>query len=82
MNATVDVWDPWVDREAARAEFGLDLLEAPPASGSYDAVLLAVPHREFTVMGPPPSGRSAGRGRCSSISRAPSAGTRATDGSE
>jgi UDP-N-acetyl-D-glucosamine/UDP-N-acetyl-D-galactosamine dehydrogenase len=51
MNARVDVWDPWVDRRSARAEFGLDLLEAPPASGSYDAVLLAVPHREFTGMG-------------------------------
>jgi len=51
MNARVDVWDPWVDTGAARAEFGLDLLEAAPVAGSYDAVLLAVPHREFTGMG-------------------------------
>jgi UDP-N-acetyl-D-galactosamine dehydrogenase len=49
-NAQVDVHDPWVDAAHARAEYGLDLV-AEPEAGRYDAVVLAVPHREFVAMG-------------------------------
>jgi UDP-N-acetyl-D-galactosamine dehydrogenase len=49
-NAQVDVHDPWVDAAHARAEYGFDLVGQPEA-GRYDAVILAVPHREFIEMG-------------------------------
>lgn len=46
----VDVHDPWVDPAGARHEYGLDLT-AEPAKGAYDAVVLAVAHREFRALG-------------------------------
>jgi UDP-N-acetyl-D-galactosamine dehydrogenase len=48
----VDVYDPWVSVDEAKHEYGLDLLREPPAPGAYDAVVLAVSHREFQAMGP------------------------------
>lgn len=47
INAKVDVYDPWVDAGDARHEYGIDLLSAAPEPGTYDAVVLAVAHREF-----------------------------------
>jgi UDP-N-acetyl-D-galactosamine dehydrogenase len=49
-NAQVDVHDPWVDAAEARAEYGLELVEQP-AGGAYDAVILAVSHRQFVALG-------------------------------
>lgn len=49
-NAQVDVHDPWVSAEEAKHEYGLDLV-AEPQAGQYDAVILAVAHREFTERG-------------------------------
>jgi UDP-N-acetyl-D-galactosamine dehydrogenase len=49
-NAQVDVHDPWVDAAEAKAEYGLDLV-AEPARGHYDAVILAVSHRQFVALG-------------------------------
>lgn len=46
----VDVHDPWADPEQARAEYGLDLLEAPE-QGQYDGILLAVKHHCFADQG-------------------------------
>jgi UDP-N-acetyl-D-galactosamine dehydrogenase len=46
----VDVHDPWVDGAEARHEYGLDLIDTPPA-GLYDAIVLAVGHREFAALG-------------------------------
>ena len=46
----VDVHDPWVDGGEARHEYGLDLVDTPPP-GLYDAVVLAVGHREFVQLG-------------------------------
>jgi UDP-N-acetyl-D-glucosamine/UDP-N-acetyl-D-galactosamine dehydrogenase len=51
IGLTVDVHDPWADRAEARHEYGLDLIEREPAAGSYDAVVLAVSHREYVAMG-------------------------------
>jgi UDP-N-acetyl-D-galactosamine dehydrogenase len=48
----VDVHDPWVDPQAALAEYGIECVAAP-APASYDAVVLAVPHREFLALGTP-----------------------------
>jgi len=49
-HANVDVHDPWVDADAARHEYGLDLVTELEA-GKYDAVILAVAHREFLDLG-------------------------------
>ena len=46
----VDVHDPWVSAEQATHEYGLDLV-ATPAAGHYDAVILAVAHRQFIELG-------------------------------
>ena len=49
-NVRVEVYDPWVDPEQARQEYGLDLV-AEPQPGSYDGILLAVAHDQFRAMG-------------------------------
>jgi UDP-N-acetyl-D-galactosamine dehydrogenase len=46
----VDVHDPWVDAARARAEHGVEL-QAQPGQGVYDAVIVAVGHREFVALG-------------------------------
>ncbi len=45
-----DVYDPWASHEEARAEYGIDLIDRP-VPGTYDAVIIAVAHREFLAMG-------------------------------
>jgi len=50
QGASIDVWDPWIDADEARAEYGLELLAAP-APGAYDAIVLAVAHAQFTELG-------------------------------
>ncbi|SEK85909.1 UDP-N-acetyl-D-galactosamine dehydrogenase [Pseudoxanthomonas sp. GM95] len=46
----VDVHDPWVNAAEAQREYDLELVEAPPHD-HYDAVILAVAHREFIALG-------------------------------
>lgn len=46
----VDVRDPWVTVEDAKAEYNIDLIESPQA-GTYDGVLLAVAHGAFKDAG-------------------------------
>ncbi|NLB57207.1 MAG: Vi polysaccharide biosynthesis UDP-N-acetylglucosamine C-6 dehydrogenase TviB [Gammaproteobacteria bacterium] len=48
-NARVDVCDPWVDAAEAKHEYGLTL--RTPGQGEYDAIVLAVGHEEFRVLG-------------------------------
>jgi len=50
-NTVVDVYDPWIDVEEARHEYGLDCLREPPAAARYAAIVLAVGHREFVSLG-------------------------------
>jgi UDP-N-acetyl-D-galactosamine dehydrogenase len=50
FDAKVDVYDPWVDGEAAQAEYGFRPIETPEA-GKYDAIVLAVGHELFRKMG-------------------------------
>ena len=50
FGADVDVHDPRVDAREAHREFDLALLESP-SHAAYDAVVLAVPHREFLDAG-------------------------------
>ena len=49
-NANVHVHDPWVNAEEARHEYGLEMIDQPE-SGKYDAIILAVSHREFITLG-------------------------------
>jgi UDP-N-acetyl-D-galactosamine dehydrogenase len=49
-NAQVDVHDPWVNAAEAEHEYGLVPLAEPPA-GAYDAVIVAVGHRQFVALG-------------------------------
>ena len=46
----VEVHDPWVDAAQARAEYGIELIDAP-VPGRYDAIVLAVAHRQFLELG-------------------------------
>ncbi|WP_170326470.1 Vi polysaccharide biosynthesis UDP-N-acetylglucosamine C-6 dehydrogenase TviB [Ruegeria arenilitoris] len=48
---TVDVYDPHADPRAAEAEYGISLIEHPQ-NATYDAVVLAVAHREFLDLDP------------------------------
>ncbi|MDP3817151.1 Vi polysaccharide biosynthesis UDP-N-acetylglucosamine C-6 dehydrogenase TviB [Pseudomonas sp.] len=49
-NVQVDVHDPWVGAEDAQREYGLQLV-AQPEAGVYDAIILAVAHKQFMAMG-------------------------------
>ena len=49
-NARVEVYDPWVDPTEAQQEYGITPIDRPQP-GAYDAVVLAVAHREFVAMG-------------------------------
>lgn len=46
----VDVYDPQVNKAEAEAEYGICPVEQP-AAGAYDAMILAVAHREFRELG-------------------------------
>ncbi|MEW9581492.1 Vi polysaccharide biosynthesis UDP-N-acetylglucosamine C-6 dehydrogenase TviB [Paraburkholderia sp. DGU8] len=46
----VDVYDPWVSKEEARHEHNIDPIEEPP-KGAYDAIVVAVAHRQFVEAG-------------------------------
>ncbi|MFO1352261.1 MAG: Vi polysaccharide biosynthesis UDP-N-acetylglucosamine C-6 dehydrogenase TviB [Gammaproteobacteria bacterium] len=49
-NAHVEIYDPWVDPEQARHEYGIDLIKEP-APGKYEGIILAVAHQQFKDMG-------------------------------
>jgi UDP-N-acetyl-D-galactosamine dehydrogenase len=46
----VDVYDPWADAKEAHEEYGLHTV-AEPETGNYDAVVIAVAHRQFRKLG-------------------------------
>ena len=45
-----DVHDPWASSAEAEHEYGIRLVQ-PSAGAAYDAVIVAVAHREFAAMG-------------------------------
>jgi UDP-N-acetyl-D-galactosamine dehydrogenase len=49
-HANVDIYDPWVDSQAAEEEYGLSLVSEAEAQ-AYDAVIIAVAHTAFKEMG-------------------------------
>ena len=46
----VSVYDPWVSKLEAKKEYGISLLDKVE-DNSYDAILIAVAHKEFKKMG-------------------------------
>jgi UDP-N-acetyl-D-galactosamine dehydrogenase len=58
-NCHVDVFDPWVNSEEAQREYDISPINSIPSypnigsvgGGDYDAIVLAVAHRQFTAMG-------------------------------
>jgi UDP-N-acetyl-D-glucosamine/UDP-N-acetyl-D-galactosamine dehydrogenase len=48
--AKIDVYDPWIDVKEAAHEYGIKPIRKL-AKGTYDAVVLAVAHKEFREMG-------------------------------
>lgn len=43
----VDVYDPWADLEEVKHEYGIKSLMKYPESNGYNAIVLAVAHKEF-----------------------------------
>jgi UDP-N-acetyl-D-glucosamine/UDP-N-acetyl-D-galactosamine dehydrogenase len=50
LGMDVDVYDPWVNREEAMAEYGVELI-ATPEPQAYDGIIIAVAHEEFRKLG-------------------------------
>ena len=50
FNCSVDVYDPWVDSKEAHANYGIKTIQSLKKR-SYDGVLIAVAHKEFSDMG-------------------------------
>lgn len=48
--ATVDIYDPWANPEEAELEYGLKLINELK-QGAYEAVIIAVAHKQFAEMG-------------------------------
>jgi len=44
------VVDPWVDADEAKGEYGLSVLDAIPPASSWQAVVVAVAHHQFTAL--------------------------------
>ena len=49
-HVSVDVYDPWVEGRVAQDEYGISLIESLEP-GAYDAVVVAVGHRQFEELG-------------------------------
>ncbi len=49
-NIQPDIFDPWCSNEEAQHEYGVSITKEP-TKGGYDAIILAVSHDEFKVMG-------------------------------
>ena len=49
-NCKVTIYDPWVNRDEAKKEYGIDLLDEVPLN-YYDGIIIAVSHKNFKDMG-------------------------------
>ena len=50
-NVQVDVYDPWINVHEAKEEYEIEPLAQEPSVSSYDAIVLAVAHRQFADWG-------------------------------
>jgi len=46
----VDVYDPWVNKQEALHEYGVEVIDQPKQA-SYEGVIVAVAHNEFKSLG-------------------------------
>jgi UDP-N-acetyl-D-galactosamine dehydrogenase len=47
-HVAVDVYDPWASKDEVKHEYGIDLIsDFDHLSTEYDAIILAVSHKEF-----------------------------------
>ncbi|MFC3561621.1 nucleotide sugar dehydrogenase [Pedobacter jamesrossensis] len=49
FSMVIDVYDPWADATLVKDEYGISLLNEAPA-GNYDAIILAVAHKQFLTL--------------------------------
>ena len=49
LGCNVDVVDPWADKEVAKLEYNINILDNPD-DNQYDAIVLSVAHDEFRAM--------------------------------
>lgn len=49
-HANIDVYDPWIDANEAKHEYGITPVKTPDA-GKYDAIIIAVAHNQFRELG-------------------------------
>jgi UDP-N-acetyl-D-glucosamine/UDP-N-acetyl-D-galactosamine dehydrogenase len=47
----VDIFDPWVNPDEVRHEYALECGTAIPEANQYDAIIVAVGHKQFTELG-------------------------------
>lgn len=45
--SNINVYDPWANAERVKAEYGIDILSALSKDEKFDAIILAVAHKEF-----------------------------------
>ncbi len=50
-HTAVDIYDPWIDVDEARSEYGIECLKEAPEAGDYNAIVIAVAHRQFIELG-------------------------------
>lgn len=50
-NVQVDIFDPWIATDDARTEYGFSCLSEQPDPGVYEAIIVAVAHRQFVDLG-------------------------------
>ena len=48
--AHCEVYDPWVNADEARNEYGIEMM-AEPGTGTYDVIVIAVAHEQFRDLG-------------------------------
>jgi UDP-N-acetyl-D-galactosamine dehydrogenase len=48
----VEIYDPWAEIEAVADEYGISITNEIPDGGQYDAIVVAVAHKEFREMSP------------------------------
>lgn len=46
-NLNITVYDPWANPAAVRKEYDLDIVSELPSDKKFDAVIVAVAHKEF-----------------------------------
>lgn len=47
----VDIYDPWINIQEAQDEYGLSCLTETPEAGEYQAIIIAVGHKQFISLG-------------------------------